>query len=237
MLLEVCVDQPISAVNAQRGGADRLEICAGLTVGGLTPGEGLITACREAAPQLPAMVLIRPREGDFVYAREELAAAELDIAMARRLGATGVVFGALTPAAEVDREACQRLLSAAESMETTFHRAIDLCDDGDRALDTLIELGFDHVLTSGAAETANLGVQRIQRYVRRAEKRIAVIAAGRVDSRNVQRLITSSGVQQVHASASRRLGLETRNAPFFPGEKRETDCDEVRAIIAAIGSL
>jgi copper homeostasis protein len=145
-LLEVAASSAASAFAAQAGGAGRVELCASLDEGGVTPSHGTIVLARKQLA-IPLYVLIRPRAGDFVYEDAELAATLDDIAHCRSLGCDGVVVGALTPDGEVDRDACARFVEAANDMGVTFHRAFDLVADKAAALESLIDLGFERVLT------------------------------------------------------------------------------------------
>ena len=163
-LLEVCVDNVISAECAAANGAHRIELCSSLIEGGLTPSYGLIRSVRSAISSSPMklMVLIRPRSGDFVYTPTELSTMRDDIDICRKLGVDGVVFGILTPNGEIHRQAMIELIQYSQPMEVTFHRAIDMTRDIEGSIKTLCELGIKRVLTSGGCGDAIKGQQIIQ---------------------------------------------------------------------------
>lgn len=197
ILVEACVETVESAVLAATSGADRLELCAALEVGGVTPGSGLLRAVRTRV-DIPLQVLIRPRTGDFQYDAGTLEAMRFDIAEARRAGADGVVLGALNPDGNVDREALATLLEAARPLSVTFHRAIDRTPDLGAGVATLVELGVDRVLTAGGAETAASGLAGLAGLVRRFSPTIGIVAGGGVRADNVCRIVRESGVREVH---------------------------------------
>src|ERR1051325_10857840 len=160
VLIEACVDSVASALAAERGGAGRVELCDNLFDGGTTPSAGMISAVK-ATVKIPVFVIIRPRGGGFVYSYDELSVMRLDIEAARMLGADGIVLGALTNDARVDEEQLQPLLDAAKGLPVTFHRAFDLTRDRAEALETLMRLKIERVLTSGGATTAIEGSEQI----------------------------------------------------------------------------
>lgn len=200
ILVEACVDTLESARRSALDGAGRLELCAGLTEGGLTPDPELQAAVR-AAVTTPLFVMIRPRGGDFLYDQGEVARMLAAIAEARRLGADGVVIGALDREARVDAGVMRPLLDAARPLAVTFHRAFDLARDPDEALDALLQLGIERVLTSGQAPTAEAGIPVLKRLVARGAGRIAIMAGGSVTEENVTRIVRESGVREVHLRA------------------------------------
>lgn len=205
-LFESCIDAYEAAEASARGGAGRVELCAGLDVGGTTPDAATI-ARTVAAVAIPVFVMIRPRGGDFVYDAGEMAAMEADIARARAAGAHGVVFGALRPDATLDADAMRRLIDRARPLPVTCHKAIDATRDPLEALDVLLALGVDRVLTSGGADTAAAGAATIARMVARAGEALVVMAGGSVRAHNVSALVRATGVREVHA----------RVLPFGPG--------------------
>jgi copper homeostasis protein len=160
--------------------------------------------CRERL-RIPVHILIRPRGGDFVYSDLEIEVMQRDISLARRLGAQGVVCGALRPDGSVDVERTKALLGVSRPLSVTFHRAFDFTPDADGALDTLIGLGIDRVLTSGQAPTAVEGTRTLARLVTRAAGRIAIMAGGGLTEENVARVVASSGVREVHVRATALL--------------------------------
>lgn len=195
---EACVTSIAQARAAARAGADRLELCARIGTGGLTPPVRRIAAVR-AAVSIPVHVMIRPRPGDFVYSRGELTTMVGSIASARRAGAAGVVLGALTPGGAIDTDALSLLLEAADGLSVTFHRAFDELTDPLAGLEHLVALGVDRILTSGGAPTARAGEPMLRKLVVAARGRIGIIACGTVRPANARRLITETGVTEIHA--------------------------------------
>ncbi len=195
---EACVSSVAQARAAQNAGADRLELCARLGVGGLTPPMPRLAAVR-AAVSIPVHVMIRPRPGDFTATVAELDEMERAIGRARDAGADGVVLGVLRPDQRLDLVTMRRLVRAARGLSVTMHRAFDLVPAPMEALGQLIDLGVDRVLTSGGAPTARLGATRLRRLTRGARGRIGIIACGKVRPANVRALIAATGVSEVHA--------------------------------------
>jgi len=198
VLFESCVDSVEAAVASERGGAGRIELCASLDVAGLTPPVELVRAST-AAVAIPVRVMVRPRAGDFVYDRSAVDSMVRSVGQIAAAGASGIVTGALRRDATVDVDAMRRLLDAARPLPVTFHRAIDATRDLDEALDALIELGVDRVLTSGGAPTALEGADAIARLVARAKGSITIIAGGSVRANNVAEIVRRTGVREVHA--------------------------------------
>jgi copper homeostasis protein len=202
VLVEACVDSLAAAHQAAIAGAARLELCQNLDQGGTTPDWKLATAVREQV-RLPLHVLIRPRAGDFHYRGDELEAMAGDIARAQALGAQGVVFGGLDTAGGIDETLCRRLLGVARPLTATFHRAFDEVPDPAAALERLVGLGFERVLTSGQAATALLGTDRLAALVVQARGRIGVLAGGGIRAHNVRTIVAATGVREVHSSGGR----------------------------------
>ncbi|HEX7340604.1 MAG TPA: copper homeostasis protein CutC [Rhodanobacteraceae bacterium] len=203
-LLEIAAVSVAAALAAQQGGADRLELCTGLEVGGLTPSLGLMALVRERV-RLPIHVLIRPRAGDFLYDDDEFDIMCRDIEQALALGCEGVVLGVLDADGKVDVPRCRALIGAAKGMDITFHRAIDVCRDPSAALEELIALGCNRVLTSGGASKAPAGAANIRALIEQAAGRIEVLPGGGVTPENIASLAQATGADQFHASAKRQL--------------------------------
>ena len=216
VLVEAAVDSLDDALAAVDGGADRLELCANLNVGGTTPSESLI-ADVIARVSIPVFVMIRPRGGGFVYSTADLDTMRHDIDRARELNVDGLVFGVLNGSNRVDVIRTQSLVDAAGDLPVTFHRAFDRVVDQVDALDTLMDLGIARVLTSGGAPTASDGMRRIEELVDHGDDRIVILAGGGVREHNVRELVDRSGVPEVHArcenDAGRIRGIKLAASP------------------------
>lgn len=198
-LVEAAVDTIDAIGIAERAGVERIELCAALSEGGVTPSWGFIAAA--TARPLPVVPIIRPRGGNFVYSRHELDIMRRDIAVALSLGARGIAAGALRENGEIDGAAVEDLVTAADGAPVTFHRAFDSTPDLSVALDQLIALGVARILTSGGAPSALEGVATIARLVEQARGRISVMAGGKIRENNVAEVIARAGVTEVHARA------------------------------------
>ncbi|XP_045709788.1 copper homeostasis protein cutC homolog [Phyllostomus hastatus] len=217
-LMEVCVDSVESAVNAERGGAGRIELCSGLLEGGTTPSMGVLQVVKQCV-QIPVFVMIRPRGGDFLYSDREVEVMKADIRLAKLYGADGLVFGALTEDGHVDKELCTSLVAMCRPLPVTFHRAFDMVHDPMAALETLLTLGFERVLTSGCDSSALEGLPLIKRLVDQAKDRIVVMPGGGITDRNLQRILEGSGATEFHCSArcARDSGMTFRNSSVAMG--------------------
>lgn len=204
MLVEACVDAIDAALEAERGGAGRIELCGELLQGGVTPSAGLIGAVRERLT-IPVFVLIRPRTGDFLYSPNERDVMRRDIVLAKSLGVDGVVIGALTATGDVDVDVIRELIEVARPMKVTFHRAFDFARDQDAAFAALMAVGVDRVLTSGGAATALEGASVLATLVERGGTAITVLAGGSITSANAADVVRMSGVKEVHVRAASRV--------------------------------
>ena len=238
-ILEICAGSVESAIAARDGGAQRIELCAALEVGGVTPSAGLIAQARKIEG-LTLNVIIRPRGGDFLYNEYEATCMEHDIRTCKQLGVDGVVIGALTADGDIDTILCKRLIEAAEGMSITFHRAFDMCRDPRKALEELIGIGCDRVLTSGQASTAQAGVTLLRELVEQANERIIIMPGCGVNSNNAAAILQATGAQEIHASARksvgsgmlfRHSGVSMGNPDSDEYARKETDINEVKAII------
>lgn len=200
-LLEICVDSLESALAAQQGGADRLELCANLIIGGTSPSLALVQQVLDRV-KIPVNVLLRPRFGDFCFTESEQQATLWEIAQCRALGANGVVVGALLPDGALDKEFLARCIREAQGMHCTLHRAFDLCRDPFEGLEDAVEMGFDTILTSGQQASAEQGAPLLERLIRQADGRIHILAGSGVKPQNMARL-AAVGVRQFHFSAKK----------------------------------
>lgn len=235
VLVEICVGDIASAIAAEVGGADRVELCDNLLVGGTTPSAGTITeACRRLS--IPVHVLIRPRAGDFIYSDPEIAVMRHDIMVARKLGATGVVVGVLRRDATIDRDQIAGLVALARPMSVTFHKAFDQTTDPHQALDCLIDLGVERVLTSGGRPDAREGIENLAKLVDHAGGRITIMAGGRLTLSNLETVIREGHVGEVHlgSAASQTFESSMRIRPRDGSESswNQTDAGRVEAIVA-----
>lgn len=242
MILEVCVDSFESSLAAEQGGAGRLELCAGLLEGGTTPSAGMIETVRQGV-RIPLHVMIRPRGADFCYTAAELAVMRRDILLAKQLGADGVVFGLLNTDGTVDVEHTAELIALARPLKVTFHRAFDMTPDAHAALETLIALGVERVLTSGQEQTALEGLDLIAALVSQAAGRSVVMPGGGIHARNAGRIVARSGARELHVTARTTVDspMVYRNPRVFMGgalqppefSRSLADASRVRALIQA----
>lgn len=215
---------------ALEGGADRVELCMALSAEGVTPSAGCMARSIEAAKGMPVTVLIRSREGDFRYSRSDIDAMVLDIKTAREKGAAGVTIGALTAGGDIDTVAMKRLIDAAKpGLEVTFHRAMDVCRHPAEALEQLIGLGCDRVLTSGQARSCLEGLDRLAALVAQAAGRIEIMPGGGVRPDNIAQLQKATGARQFHSSARRKAAISA-GKPLFGIRPQAVDSDIVKAL-------
>ncbi len=241
-LIELCVEGIDNAIAAAEAGADRIELCASLIEGGITPSLATIRAT-VAAVRVPVMVMVRPRGGDFLYSEREFATMRDDVAAIRETGAAGVVFGCLTPDGAIDAPRTRALVQAAGPLSTTVHRAFDMTADPAAALETLIECGVGRVLTSGQRPRGIDGAPLLARLVRQAAGRITILGCGDLDEATIAQVRRIAGLAELHFSAPATIAsaMRYRNPALAMGgddKEREyrhtvTDPARVRAVIAA----
>ncbi len=244
MDLEICVDSVDSAIAAERGGAQRVELCSALSEGGITPSSGLIHLVRGAVT-LDVFVIIRPRGGDFVYTKSEYQVMHQDIRDAQAMGVNGVVLGLLTDDHRVDLDRTAALVELARPLSVTFHRAFDVCEDLDKALEDVISVGADRLLTSGGRPDALCGARRIAQLREAAGNRIRIMAGGGVRASNVVKLVQRTGVLDVHTSLNgNRDSRERENLHTAPLSLQIDSTgtfivqeDDVRSFKAALDSV
>jgi len=200
ILLEVCVDSAAGLAAAIAGGADRIELCSALELGGLTPSPGLI--CLAALAPIPVYAMIRPRPGDFIFAPADLDVMRAEIDLVRETGLAGVVLGASLAGGALDEAMLRHLTAHAAGLGTTLHRAIDLVPDFDTAVDLAADLGFERILTSGGARHAVEGIDTIARMIERAAGRLGILAGSGIRPANVGLLLHHLALTEVHASCS-----------------------------------
>lgn len=209
IILEICIDSIASALAAQEGGAHRVELCANLFEGGTTPSAATIEIVRKYLT-IDLNVMIRPRGGDFLYSELEFAIMRRDIEIAKELGANGVVIGLLTEYGQIDVARSEELIALARPMSVTFHRAFDMVADPVTALDALIGLGVDRLLTSGLEPTGLEGAETIAALMQQAAGRIIVMAAGGINERNIAKIVQLTGAQEVHMSGRSAVESQMR---------------------------
>lgn len=241
-MIEVCVEGVDGAVAAADGGADRIELCASLIEGGITPSLGTVRAA-VAAVSVPVMVMVRPRGGDFLYSEREFASMLDDVVALRSSGAAGVVFGCLTADGAIDEARTRALVEAARPLSVTVHRAFDMTADSAAALEALIRCGVDRVLTSGQQVRGIDGVGLLAALVRQAAGRIVILGCGALDEATIGAVRRQAGLDELHFSAPRVVAssMGYRNPALAMGgddPEREyrhtvTDPARVRAMIAA----
>lgn len=232
-LLEIACGSLGSALAAQSGGADRVELFADLAGGGTTPSHGTVAVARDRL-RLPLFVLVRPRTGDFLYDEPEVDAMLADIRHCRALGCDGVVLGALTAEATIDLPVCRELVAAAGDMQVTFHRAFDAVRDPHAALEDVVTLGCARVLSSGAQASALEGASELARRIAQAKGRIRMMAGAGITSANIVEVAQRSGCVEFHASASR---VRASRMVWRNGSLRGLDNDHPQSDVAEIAAL
>ncbi len=203
-ILEICCDSVNSALNAQQGGADRIELCENLAQGGVTPSAGKIKMAK-AQLDIPVFVLIRPRKADFLYTHLEFQIMLEDIAVAKSLGADGIVSGVLKINGKMDYDRMQQLVEATSPLPFTCHRAFDMCSHPLEALDLLGQMGVKRVLTSGQQPTALLGKDNLQNYAAKTANDLSIMACGDLLPVNIAEIAAIEGINELHSAALRPI--------------------------------
>lgn len=219
---EICANSVASCIAAQEGGADRVELCAGIPEGGTTPSYGMMVKARESI-SIGLNVIIRPRGGDFLYSNEEIGEMLHDIRMAKEIGADGLVFGCLLPDGMVDKENMAILMEAAGDTPVTFHRAFDHSSDPMLALEDIIDLGCSRILTSGCMPTAKEGLPILSRLVKEAGDRIIIMPGCGINETNIEEIARLSGAKEFHFSAREPVesGMIFRNPDVAMGNEED----------------
>ncbi len=245
--VEVCANSVASCVEAQKGGAYRVELCAGIPEGGTTPSYGEIAVARKLL-NIKLNIIIRPRGGDFLYSDVEHQIMLHDIEVAKNLGVDGVVFGCLTADGEIDMQRNKELVDAAKGMNISFHRAFDMCKDPFQGLEQIISLGFDTLLTSGQQPTAIEGVTLLKQLVEKANDRITIMPGSGVNEDNIATIAQQTGASVFHFSARETMESEMkyRNPDLKMGgavvsidefAQNITDADKVQRTISKLQNI
>jgi len=241
VIYEICIDSVAGVRAAKAAGADRVELCADLLEGGTTPSRGTIRQARTVAG-IRLHVIIRPRGGDFLFDGDEFAAMLADVETAKEEGADGVVIGLLSADGTVDVGRTRALIAAARPLAVTFHRAFDMTPDPVAALETLIDLGVDRVLTSGQEATVLEGLPLIAALIEQAGDRIVIMPGGGITARNIGRIVAAAKLKEIHFAALEHAagGMRFRREHVFMGgelrppeyDRLVTSEDTIRSVIA-----
>lgn len=240
---EICSGSLQSALNAQEAGAHRVELCSALSLGGLTPSYGFIELARKRL-KIDVNVLIRPRQGDFLYDSDEVAVMIRDIIACAQMGVNGVVIGALDPFGNVDVDACRAMVAVAKhhGMSVTFHRAIDRACNIMAALEDVISTGADRVLSSGGKPTSPEGLETLAQMNAAAAGRIIIMPGGGVNTGNIRQILEGTGAQEIHFSGSQTIQSEMvyrEGVSFTPDSlggdftRTESSTEKIRQMIQA----
>ena len=241
-ILEVCADSVQSAIAAQEGGADRIELCSGLVIGGLSPSAAMFRLVKKYT-DLRVRVLLRPRFGDFCYDEHEFKILKEEVEMFRSLGADGIVIGILRPDGALDMERMEELIEVADGTGITLHRAFDVCRDPYEALKQCISLGIDTILTSGQKSSAWEGRDLIAELVEKSAGRIEILAGAGINAETIEKLITYTKASAYHMSGKivkdSRMEFRKEGVPMgIPGfsefEIWQTSADEIRKAAAVL---
>lgn len=244
--IEICANSVASCIEAQRGGAYRVELCAAIPEGGTTPSYGDIAVARELL-DIKLNVIIRPRGGDFLYSALEHTIMLKDIGIARQLGVDGIVIGCLTAEGKVDMDRNGELIDAAGGMSVTFHRAFDMCYDPFESLERIISLGCHRILTSGQQPQATQGVLLLKELVERADDRIIIMPGSGINMQNIATIAKETGAKEFHLSARKPVesGMIYRNPNIKMGgsvvvieeyEQQITNAEVVKNTIDALNN-
>lgn len=239
MILEICIASVDDAIHAHENGADRVELCSALALGGLTPSLATVIEAREAVP-IPIIAMARPRSGGFWYSRADFRVMQRDIELMLEQNVEGIAFGILREDGTIDLERCQRIVNLVGDRQAVFHRAFDVTPDPFVALEQMIDLGITRIMTSGQEESAYCGATRIAQLIQRAAGCIEILPAGGINRFTLQDVLTRTGCDQIHASLRmRNIDPSTSASPHvsFGGSIRlpedrfdVTDADAVASL-------
>lgn len=244
--IEVCANSVLSAIAAEKGGADRVELCDNLYEGGTTPSAGMIFQAKQQTA-IDVFPIIRLRGGDFLYSETEMQIMLKDIAMARQMGADGFVIGCLNQDGKVDYENCARLIDAAKGLPITFHRAFDMCDDAFEALETIKKIGIQRILTSGQKNKAIDGIPLIAELVKAAGDDLKIMAASGITEDNIIEIAKQTKARAFHLSLreSYESKMIFRREDVYMGglkeipeyENKYTSAEKVKSLIVKLEKL
>lgn len=240
IITEICIDSVEGVIAAKEAGAHRVELCSALLEGGLTPSYGMVKRAVAVSGDIGVQVMIRPRGGDFLYSNEEFQGMKEDVIALKSLGVDGFVFGLLDADGSVDTRKTAKLIELSRPATVTFHRAIDMSREPLAALDALIELGVDRVLTSGSAPSVLEGAPMIRQLIERAKGQITIMAGGDVTPSNIVRIIDETGISDIHFTAFERQAgpmLYQKNDVFMGGTLRPPEFDRTVTSADCIGTF
>jgi copper homeostasis protein len=231
--LEIVVDSVLGIEIARDAGANRVELCSSFLEGGITPSYGLITLAVQQ--NIAVNVLVRPRAGDSVYSSFEVEVMLEDIHASKRLGANGVVIGAVTSNLEFDLEVMKSLIAAARPLEITFHRAFDVVADPFATLEELVNLGVHRILTSGQQLTAEVGIPLLKNLVDLAQDRLIILPAAGINASNAREIWQQTGARELHFSAFEELPTTKSKVPAGKLETRTiTSAAKIKAVLESL---
>ncbi|MBC7746181.1 MAG: copper homeostasis protein CutC [Flavobacterium sp.] len=218
--LEICCNSINSAIAANKGGADRIELCDNMSEGGTTPSHGLIQACKNLLT-IPVFVMIRPRGGDFLYNDEEFEVMKLDVMHAKKSDCDGIVIGILKSNGSIDMDRCRQLIELARPMKITFHRAFDRCENPLMALEDIISLGCQRVLTSGAEVSAANAIATLGSLIKQAANRVMIMAGSGINETNLAFIAQNTGIRSFHSTG--KTTTQSNMIYFGAGKLAELD--------------
>jgi copper homeostasis protein len=227
---ELCVGNAGSAMNAIAASAHRIELCSGLDLGGLTPSLGLVGHLA-ALQRIDVCVLIRPREGDFVYSPAEIAVMCADISLCKKYGAQAVVIGALTEQGNIDQDAMERMIAAADGLDVVCHRAFDFLRDPWDGLEWMITRGVKRILTSGQASNAYAGRVLIRKLVEQANGRIEIMPGAGITAQNIAAIASETGAKTFHFTAKSRMSAGIRDLPGLDNAYWTNRIEDIREVM------
>ncbi len=231
MKLEICANSYQSALNAQKAGAHRIELCSELSVGGITPSYGLIKQVIDTL-SIAVFVLIRPRSGNFTYSEEEFDIMKHDIQLCKNLGCAGIVSGVLNKDNTIDIERTQELIELSKPLEFTFHRAFDCVENPQEALEQLINLGVERVLTSGLEASAEKGLELLKQLKEHVNGRITILPGSGINLQNAK-LFKDAGFLEIHLSAS-KVVINNSKSSMFDEIQKESNIETIKIILKII---